>query len=510
MTSLLRCLPVILALAMAACAPPEVHVVSMPTSGPVRFLLVNDVYVLDTLRDGTGGLARVAAMRDSLERSGPVLFLLAGDVFSPSLLSKWYAGRHTLEGFNAAGLDYATFGNHEFELSRDTLLARISASRFKWLSANCGLADGAPFPGVRPWDTLTVNGVRVGLFGLTIVLPYARYVRCTDPDSAAHAAIIALKAAGADVVVGVTHQLLGADSALLVREPNLDVILGGHEHEVHTVTAGGRFLVKADANSRSAQLVTVSATGGNFYAQRTEVMHAERGMRMDTAVERVTQAWRDSLIARLGPERATGTLAVEIDARDGALRRQEMPFGDLVADAIRLGTGADVALLNSGALRLDDVLAAGEITNYQLESIFLFADETRIVTFPLTGGRLRELLEHGVSAANYGRGGFLQVSGVSFRFDPQRPDGSRVAGDLTREDGRRILPAETLRVSFAAYPACSGGDGYRVPEARDGDACRTTAPAPRAADLLKEHITKRLGGKVAEPRGGRITRLESP
>ena len=48
-------------------------------------LAVNgDVYVTDTLRDGRGGLARVAYLRDSIERvtGQPVLFMLAGDVLS--------------------------------------------------------------------------------------------------------------------------------------------------------------------------------------------------------------------------------------------------------------------------------------------------------------------------------------------------------------------------------------------------------------------------------------------
>jgi hypothetical protein len=31
---------------------------------PVRFLLINDVYVADTLSDGSGGLARVATVRN--------------------------------------------------------------------------------------------------------------------------------------------------------------------------------------------------------------------------------------------------------------------------------------------------------------------------------------------------------------------------------------------------------------------------------------------------------------
>ena len=62
---------------------------------------------------------------------------LAGDVLSPSLLSKYYSGRQMVEALNAAKLDYATFGNHEFELPRDTLEARIAESNFKWLSSNC-------------------------------------------------------------------------------------------------------------------------------------------------------------------------------------------------------------------------------------------------------------------------------------------------------------------------------------------------------------------------------------
>jgi 2',3'-cyclic-nucleotide 2'-phosphodiesterase (5'-nucleotidase family) len=56
---------------------------------PVRFLLVNDVYVADTMADGNGGLARVATVRRRLADQGPVLFVLAGDVLSPSLLSKY-------------------------------------------------------------------------------------------------------------------------------------------------------------------------------------------------------------------------------------------------------------------------------------------------------------------------------------------------------------------------------------------------------------------------------------
>jgi 2',3'-cyclic-nucleotide 2'-phosphodiesterase (5'-nucleotidase family) len=173
---------------------------------PVRFLLVNDVYVADTMADGNGGLARVATVRQRLADQGPVLFVLAGDVLSPSLLSKYYNGRQMVEAFNAAKLDYATFGNHEFELPLDTLETRIAESHFKWISSNCSRADGTPFAKVLPWDTLHVSGHKVGLFGLTLIGNYRKAYRCTDPDSAAHLAIDTLVALGADLVVGITHQ----------------------------------------------------------------------------------------------------------------------------------------------------------------------------------------------------------------------------------------------------------------------------------------------------------------
>jgi 5'-nucleotidase len=469
---------------------------------PVRFLLINDVYVADTLSDGTGGLARVATVRNRLADQGQVLFVLAGDFLSPSLLSKYYSGRQMVETLNAAKLDYATFGNHEFELPRDTLIARIGESSFKWLSANCTLADGSPFPKVVPWDTVRVSGHLVGLFGLTLRGDYRSYVRCTDPDSAAVIAVDTLTALKADLIVGLTHQSVGADRDLLRSEPRLDLILGGHEHEAHDSVVSGRHVLKADANARSAQFVTLWGGKGEW-RQAVALVKIESRLPDDTATARVVEGWADSLRRRLGPARSVGRADAPIDARDGVSRRRESAIGNLVTDAMRSGTGADVGLLNAGAMRLDDVIPAGPISSYQVESIFLFADETRIVTFPLTGSRLREVLEHAVSDRALGTGAFLQVSGIEFSYDRSQRPGRRLVGDPRRPGGGAIGADDTVRVAMAAFPACEGGDGYRIPEA--AASCGQAASGPRAADLLIRYIADSLGGKVTQPAGGRIT-----
>ncbi len=473
---------------------------------PVRFLLINDVYVADTLSDGTGGLARVATVRNRLADQGTVLFVLAGDFLGPSLLTKYYGGRQMVEALNAAKLDYASFGNHEFELPRDTLIARIGESSFKWLSTNCILADGNRFPKVLPWDTVRVSGHLVGLFGLTLAGAYRSYVRCANPDSAAKVAVDSLTALKADLIVGLTHQNVESDRDLLAREPRIDLILGGHEHEAHDSVVSGRHVLKADANSRSAQFATLWG-GKEKWRQAVGLVAIDSRLPDDTATARVGEAWADSLRKRLGPERSVATAEASIDARDAVSRRRESALGALVTDALRTGTGADVALLNAGAMRLDDVIPAGPISNYQLESIFLFADETRIVTFPLSGSRLREVLEQGVSDASLGKGGFLQAAGVGFTFDRSRASGSRLVGDLRRAGGGVIGLSDTVKVAMATYPACDGGDGYKIPEA--AESCGQAASAPRAADLLIRYLSDSLGGRITVPASGRIVEAGS-
>ncbi len=491
---------------------PDTTVRPVAAAGVVRMLLVNDVYVIDTLRDGTGGLARVAHVRDSIERAtgAPVLFVLGGDVLSPSVLGKWYGGAQMVDAFNVARLDYATLGNHEFDGSRTNLLQRVAQSSFRWLSGNCGEANGQSFAGVRGWDTVRVNGVRVGLFGTTIAPPsvtYPSFVACRSADSATTRLVDTLQQVGAELIVGLTHRNMYEDTTTLVREPRIQAILGGHDHDGRRFVRDGRLVVKAVSNSRTAVLVTFTRDGAGWRMQDS-VFTFGRGMSDEPKTAAVVRAWSDTLRRRIGPDRVLGTAPEPINAID-SLSRRESAFGNLIADGMRTGSAADVAMINSGALRFDDVMAAGPITRHMFEGVFLFADETRVVTFSLSGARLRELLEHGVSRGRLGSGGYLQVSGVHFAFDARMPSGARLIGDLRRDDGTVIGAGDTLRVSFVSYPSCRGGDGYTIPEAAAACAALDTNPlaVPRTVDLVMQHL-EAMGGRIVVPPVGRVTRLD--
>jgi len=178
----------------------------------VTLLQVNDVYQFTPDADGKGGLARVLTLRKSIKAENPnTLFLLAGDTISPSVESITYKGAQMIEAWNAIGLDYATFGNHEFDFGPDTLKDRIRESKFGWVAANViDNKTGKPFGGVEPFVIREFGGVKIGIFGL--VLPETKLTSRPGPDvefrnpcDVAKKMVSEIHDRGAKVVVALTH-----------------------------------------------------------------------------------------------------------------------------------------------------------------------------------------------------------------------------------------------------------------------------------------------------------------
>ena len=104
----------------------------------VTILHVNDVYQFTPVDGGTrGGLARILTLKQQIKAENPnLLFTLGGDTLSPSVETRTYKGAQMIDAWNAVGIDYAVFGNHEFDVKTDVLLERMKESKFQWLGAN--------------------------------------------------------------------------------------------------------------------------------------------------------------------------------------------------------------------------------------------------------------------------------------------------------------------------------------------------------------------------------------
>jgi 2',3'-cyclic-nucleotide 2'-phosphodiesterase (5'-nucleotidase family) len=158
----------------------------------VTLLQMNDVYEITPVSGGQqGGLARVGMIRNQLLAENPNTYtVLAGDLFNPSALGTATVDGQRLDGkqmvdvMNVLGLDYATFGNHEFDLKEPAFYQRLSESTATWFSSNVISTTDQPLPGIAPNVIFTATNpagatVRVGMFGLTLPsnpVPYIKYL----------------------------------------------------------------------------------------------------------------------------------------------------------------------------------------------------------------------------------------------------------------------------------------------------------------------------------------------
>ena len=240
---------------------------SSPRAGaPLTILQINDVYSTVPI-DGLGGVARVATLKQNVAAAGRTpLMVLAGDFLSPSVASSTFKGEQMVAALNAAGLDLATLGNHEFDFGVDVLIQRMREAKWQWVVSNIIDTDtGKPIGGAAPYVIRTFGPLKVGFIGLCLTSSEIgpdklTHVRLIDPLKAAGTHLPILKRQGANVIVAITHLAFSDDRALAQRFPQIDLIVGGHEHYPITVTenrtliskagSGAKFVARIDVNRR--------------------------------------------------------------------------------------------------------------------------------------------------------------------------------------------------------------------------------------------------------------------
>ena len=463
---------------------------------------------------GKGGAARIASVvaeeRDRVETEGGLLIVtFGGDMISPSVLSGIDKGAHMIDLANAIGFDVAVLGNHEFDFGPEVLQERLEESDTVWLASNVSFA-GATFPSTESTLMVEREGYRIGFLGL--VTTETSVISSPGPDVAFRSVVKAgmeqaaeLKAQGADIIVALTHQGLGADLELLREVEAIDLVLGGHDHLLLAQYDGRDAVMKAGSQGFHVGVLRLSVNriagrGGTPRVVWTPEFRLRSTAEVEGDVELATKvkAYKAGLDTNL--DIVIGKTAVEISTRGFVRGSAETAFGNLVTDAMRRATGADVALTNSGGIRGDTIYPPGtDLTRKMVLTELPFGDRT--VLLELSGAQLREALENGVSRAENPSGRFLQVSGISFTYDLHLPPGDRVknvdVGGQPLEDDR------TYRVATNDFLA-NGGDGYAVFKA--GTVLIDGISASLTTGQVIDYIIGK--GSVSPRVEGRITRLD--
>lgn len=466
---------------------------------PLTILQLNDVYSTVPI-DGRGGLARVATLKRQLADAGRTpLLVLAGDFLSPSVASSVFKGEQMIAALNVAGLDLATLGNHEFDFGIDLLIERMAQAKWQWVVSNViDTNTGKPIGGAAPYVERQFGPLKVGFIGLCLVTDEISrdkltHVRLIDPQEAAGTYIPLLERDGANVIVAITHLTFADDRALAERFPEIDLVVGGHEHYPITATENRTFISKAGSDAKWVARIDLNRRPSGTVERFYELLPIDNRIPDDPPTATVVASYEE----RLGHELDTviGTSRVPLDADTVRLRAAETNLGDFVADVARDDAHADVALVNSGSIRGDRVYAAGPVTRRTVVAIHPFGGVICKVEMP--GRVLLEALENGGSKLPAADGRFPQVSGLTMTVNPSAPAGSRVQD--VRVGSAPLDPATRYTAAVTDYMV-KGGDGYAM-----FNGARVLV-GPEAGDLLVNALEKAIAARreIAPAVDGRI------
>jgi 5'-nucleotidase len=366
-----------------------------------------------------------------------------------------------------------TLGNHEFDLTPQTLATALDSAfvdgAFPVLSANTILDDPSLAPlrrHVEPFTIREIGGIRVGIFGLTtpetnqLSLPAPAVISDDIAGIATHM-VDTLRRSGCRVIVMLSHLGLKYDRIVAASVPGIDAIIGGHDHTLRVEPIAVRdpigdttWIAQADAFYRYMGAMKLAVEGEKVTMVGYRMIPLDASVPEEPTVRGVVAELMAGIEGVYGPVfgSRTGYCTHEMEEVPHDLLGEgnmDTPIGNLVADALRAATGADVAIEPGGSTAQG--LPAGPITADDLFRVvgygFSMVDGLgfRVASFDMTGAALMAGIEFGLSDIETNDEFFIQVSGMGYSYNPAAPPGARLVSATVA--GRQIDPAARYRVA---------------------------------------------------------------
>ena len=510
--------------------------------------------------DKNWGYAGLAAVKEQLSGDYNILLVDDGDAVQGEPVGTMTKGDAVIDIMNTVGYDAFIPGNHEFDYGMDQFFELMGKANFPVISCNFTKDGELVFD---PWLIKEIGGMRIGFVGVTT--PYT--LIGTSPKTfqdengnfvygfmedktgerlaeAVQKAVDGVRAEGVDYVVLLAH--LGNNesgkpwtySDVVSRITGVDAVLDGHSHDTDQVVMkdkAGHDVVRSACGTKLAHIGALHITrngkiSSELYSLISNVSAPEL-LGIENSVRDAVFAATDELNAKLSEVVARSTVNLVIYdpvavTEDGApiriVRNAETNLGDLCADTfLDQSDGADIAIINGGAIR--DWIRKGNITLNDILTIFPFGNNLTVIE--VTGQQVLDMLEWSVHALPGEFGGFQQVAGLTFEYDPSVPSpcvkDDQSAFDHVDESmprrvrsvligGEPLDPAKTYTLAGHNFHLLDYGDGYNMFKG-----CTVVKERMKLDNqALIDYITETLGGVIGEgyenPYGqGRIVALNS-
>jgi len=269
----------------------------------------------------------------------------------------------------------------------------------------------------------------------------------------------------------------------------VDLILAGHDHHYNVTQVGphSTWVCKSGSDFRDCTKLVLDFGAEDGQPPRVESVERvtlSSDMEEDPESREVVAEYLRMVSDKM--DQVIGETAVPLESRFFKVRTEETNMGNFIADLMRGGSGADIAILNSGTIRADTLFPPGQIKMRDVLDLLPMVDELCVLR--LTGKQVLAALENGVCKYPRLEGRFPCVSGLRFAFDAAKPEGERVVPGSVVIDGKGKLNGEDLYTLVTKeYLGTTGKDGYSV----FLEAEQLPTSLPHLSALLRSHFADR-------------------
>lgn len=430
------------------------------------------------------GIAKIAAMVKEAEAENPNLLLLdAGDTIQGNTLTALFKDRRDvvhpmMKVMNVMGYDAMTLGNHEFNFGLETMDQILADAEFPILSANT-IVKKSGSPLVKPYTIKEVDGVKIGILGLTTTnIPIwdgdkVDSLEFKDMDKAAADYIPELEEK-ADIIIALVHAGLegrhdptGGDSARKIAEnnPEIDLMIAGHDHDTVNQVVNGVLVVAAeDAGEQASKVkLTLAQKNGKWTVEKREAVQLEaEDYEADQEVLAAAEPYHNEVVEYVNTPigYATGDFTPQDEVKGiPTAQIQDTAVLDLINKVQLEKTGADIS---SAALFVaDSTIDQGPVSIKDAARIYKYSNTLYAVE--ITGKELKDYLESTAAYYNTYQPGDITVSfnpeirgyrydmfqGIDYKIDISEEVGNRIK-DLEYQ-GKAVRDEQTFKLALNNY-----------------------------------------------------------
>ncbi|MBQ2730845.1 MAG: 5'-nucleotidase C-terminal domain-containing protein [Clostridia bacterium] len=450
-----------------------------------------NVYVLYTsdvhcaLDEGLG-YAAFAGYAEKLRSKFPYVTLLdCGDAVQGAPFATVSRGEYPVRIMNEIGYDFALLGKHEFDYGIERLSELVEQSNAEYLACNLTYSGSGTnlLSAVKPYAIRQYGDVTVGFVGVSApdsIRPVLSQELTGETDYSFSAdtwaqfyagvqnSVDACRAEGADYVVALTH--MGADeTSKPYRSRDLIAITNG----VDAVLDGNSDVAACEYYDNKDGVPTLLSCAGtklNSFGQLTITPDGKLSAELirddsfvSDSVRDLLNTVREEYQVKAATVLTDSAFALEAEDASGVriVGNRECSLGNFCADAYRVVSGADVALVSAGSIRTG--LKQGEICYEDL--IAIQPDAGTLCVVEATGQQILDALEMAYrevelqsadpSDVKGDNSGFLHLSGLCATVETSTPSSvvTDESGAFVAVEGvRRVWDVRVLQADGSSVP----------------------------------------------------------